>query len=280
MNTYFEYTLAAGDRNLFACYWRPEGEVRAVVCLVHGLGEHSARYAHVAAALNRAGYAVVAYDQSGHGKTPGPRGHVKSYAVLLDDIQLLLTDAADRFPDVPIFLYGHSMGGGLVLNMALRRTPAIAGVIATAPLLRLAFEPPPVKIFLGRMMDKIKPDFTQASGLETAAISRDREVVYAYENDPLVHDAISARLFTGTFDSGLWALEHAAEFSYPLLLMHGSEDRLTSVQASTEFAAAAGEACTLKIWDGLYHEIHNEPEQEQVFAVMLAWLHQHSGVAI
>ncbi len=279
METYFEYILAAKGRNLYAQYWRPAGEMRGVVCLLHGLGEHSSRYTHVAVAFNQAGYAVMSYDQRGHGKTPGARGHVNSYDMLLDDAELLLKDAARRFPESPIFLYGHSLGGGLVLNLVLQRNPSITGVIATAPSLRLAFEPPAVKVFLGRLMDKIKPDFTQASGLETAALSRDPEIVRAYENDPLVHDKVSARLFTSFFDAGLSALVHAAEFSCPLLLMHGADDRLTSVQASREFAAAAGEQCTLKIWDGLYHEIHNEPEKDQVIAVMIDWLNQHSGAA-
>ena len=119
--------------------WEPAGEPRAVVCLVHGLGEHSGRYAHVAAALNDAGYAVLACDKRGHGRSGGKRGHTPSYEALMTDIDLLLAQAEQRFPGKPRFLYGHSLGGNEVLNYALRRKPDLAGVVATSPGLRTAF---------------------------------------------------------------------------------------------------------------------------------------------
>ncbi len=261
--------------NLFVQEWAPDSKPRAVVCLVHGHGEHIGRYAHVAEALTSAGFALHGFDLRGHGKSEGARGHASSYDALLDDIERFLQQAAESQPRLPRFLYGHSMGGNLVINYALRRKPSLAGVIATGPWLRLAFEPPTIKVALGRMMNRVFPAFTQASGLETAALSRDAEVVRAYENDPLVHDKISARLFVTMYESGLWALEHAAEFPLPLLLMHGSADRLTSAQASEEFARKAGDRVTLRIWEGWYHEIHNEPEKEKVFHLMIDWLSGH-----
>jgi alpha-beta hydrolase superfamily lysophospholipase len=121
-------------------------------------------------------------------------------------------------------------------------------------------------------MNAIYPSFTQANGLETAALSRDVQVVKKYETDPLVHDRISARLFVGSYQSGYWALELASGFGYPLLLMHGGADRITSAEASREFAGKTGDPCTFKIWEGFYHEIHNEPEQAEVLKVMLDWL--------
>jgi alpha-beta hydrolase superfamily lysophospholipase len=121
------------------------------------------------------------------------------------------------------------------------------------------------------MMDKIYPAFIQNSGLDTAALSHDPEVVRAYEEDNLVHDKISARLFVGMYSSGLWALEHATDFSLPLLLMHGGGDTITSAEASHEFAEKAGDNVTLKIWDDLYHEIHNEPEQADIFKTTIEW---------
>ncbi|MEA3350417.1 MAG: alpha/beta hydrolase, partial [Chloroflexota bacterium] len=141
------------------------------------------------------------------------------------------------------------------------------------------FKPPPIKIALGRAMNQVWPAFIQPSGLDVQALSRDPAVVSRYEQDPLVHDRVSARLFVGFYEAGLWALEHAAEFPVPLLLMHGSDDTLTSPEASRAFAASVGERCTLKVWDGLYHEIHNEPEQEQVFDQIIAWLRQTLGNA-
>jgi len=216
----------------------------------------------------------MALDLRGHGLSPGKRGHVSNYQRLLDDISLLLEEAQKRHPGVPLFLYGHSMGGGLVLNYALRRDATLAGVIATGPALRLGFEPPVIQVALTKLMNAIWPAFMQASGLDPQALSRDPEVVRRYEADPLVHDQISASLFDGFYQAGLWALEHAEAFPVPLLLMHGSEDQLTSSEASREFANRVGERCTFKLWEGLYHEIHNEPEQDQVFAFLLGWLRQ------
>jgi alpha-beta hydrolase superfamily lysophospholipase len=271
----FEYRLQTEDGlSLYGQGWETQAAPGGVVSLVHGLGEHSGRYAHLASFLNDHGYALLSFDLRGHGKSPGPRGHTPDYEALMSDISSLLEETARRYPSLPVFLYGHSMGGNLVLNYALRRRPEITGVIATDPFLRLAFEPPALQIALGNLMNRIAPAFSQANGLDTKALSRNPEVVRRYENDPLVHDRISARLFTSLYRSGLWALEHAGEFPLPLLLMHGSADRITSVQATREFASKVGENATLKVWEGFYHEIHNEPEQEQVFHFLLDWMNR------
>lgn len=252
--------------------WEPDKAPKAVVCLLHGHGEHVGRYAHVGEAFSKAGYVLVGYDERGHGKTGGPRGHTPSYDAMMDDVADFLALMEKRYPGLPRFLYGHSMGGNQVINFALRHKPALAGVIATGPWLKLAFDPPAIKVTLGRMMNSIYPAFTQASELETAALSRDLEIVRAYEKDLLVHDKMSARLFVGMYESGLWALDHAAEFPLPLLLMHGTGDRLTSSQASREFAEHGGRNITFVAWDGWYHEIHNEPEKDKVLKTMTAWM--------
>ncbi len=262
---------------LYTQAWSPESDVKAVVCLVHGLGEHSGRYAHVAAYLADHGYALAGYDLRGHGKSTGARGYTPSYDALMDDIAAHLENARARYPGKLLFLYGHSLGGNQILNFALRRQPSIAGVIATGPWLHLAFDPPASQVALGKVMNSIYPAFTQASGLETAALSQDEQVVKIYKNDPLVHDRISAHLYMVSYQSGYWALEHASEFGLPLLLMHGGADRLTSAEASREFSQKAGDCCTLKIWEGFYHEIHNEPEQASVLKFMLDWLDQKSA---
>lgn len=267
----FEFKTFDG-LSLFGQSWQPEDQPRAVVCLVHGIGEHSGRYVHVADSLTRAGYTLISFDLRGHGKSEGPRGHISSYEAIMQDISSLLEVSNKKFPQLPLFLYGHSLGGNLVLNYVLRRQPHLKGVIATAPWLRLAFEPPASKIALGKMTNYIWPSFSQKSGLDTKALSRDLEVVHSYENDPLVHNRISARMFISAYQAGQWALEHASEFSLPLLLMHGGDDNLISVEASREFANKINENCTLKVWDELYHEIHNEPEKEEVFKFLIGWL--------
>lgn len=257
---------------LFVHAFPSKNPPKAIICMIHGHGEHIERYEHLAKALNNANYSFIGFDHRGHGQSEGVRGHTPSYETLLDDIDTFLAKIAEDYPDLPRILYGHSMGGNLVLNYILRRNPAIKGVIATGPWIKLAFEPPTIQVFLGKMMDKIYPAFIQASGLETSNLSHDPEVVRAYEEDSFVHNKISARLFVGMYESGLWALDHAAEFSLPLLLMHGGADKITSAEASREFAAKAGDGVTLKIWDNLYHEIHNEPEQADVFKTIIDWL--------
>ena len=257
---------------LFGQSWQPESKPKAVICLVHGLGEYSGRYTHVADALTLAGYALISFDLRGHGKSEGPRGHTPSYEALMKDISSLLEVTNKQFPQLPSFLYGHSLGGNLVLNYVIRRQPKLKGVIVTSPWLRLAFEPPRFKVTLAQVTNCIWPSFSQKNGLDTKVLSRDPEVVHAYENDPLVHDHISARMFIDIYQSGQWALEHASEFSLPLLLMHGGDDKIISVKVSHEFANTKSKNCTLKIWDGLYHEIHNEPEKEEVFKFLLDWL--------
>jgi alpha-beta hydrolase superfamily lysophospholipase len=216
--------------------------------LVHGHGEHVARYDHVAAVLTEKGYAVLGSDLRGHGKCGGPRGHTPSYEALMDDIDCFSQQVDQRYANLPRFLYGHSLGGNLVLNYALRRKPDLRGVIATGPWLKLAFDPPASQVKLGRLMNSIAPGFTQHSKLDTSGLSHDQAVVSAYNHDPLVHDKISARLFVEIYETGLWALEHAAEFPLPLLLMHGAADPITSAKASQEFAEKAGEKVTLKVW--------------------------------
>jgi alpha-beta hydrolase superfamily lysophospholipase len=129
------------------------------------------------------------------------------------------------------------------------------------------------------MLFKIYPGLIQNSGLDVTAVSPDPAVVRANRDDPLNHDKISLRVYFGCYDAGLWALERAAEFPLPLLLMHAGADRLTSAVASAEFAPKVKGDCTFKEWDGLYHEIHNEPEQQEVFAVIVDWLRRHSATS-
>lgn len=297
--SHIEFTKQSPDNlPIYFQGWQPEKQIQAVVCLVHGLGEHTGRYAHVAAALNDANIALLGFDLRGHGKSGGPRGHTPSYDALMDDIGRLLDEAATRYPGQPRFLYGHSLGGNLVLNYALRRCHAdstsigagglrngsrdlqspgageVAGVVSTSPFLRVANPLPPLKVALAKVMNKLQPGMQMANGLALDGLAHDPEVIRAYMSDPLVHNKISVRLATGMLEAGEWALAHAAEFPVPLLLVHGTADKLTSAPASQEFAARAGDKCTLKLWEGFYHETHNEPGKAEVLGFMIDWLNR------
>ena len=262
----------------FGQSWSPEGDTRAVLVIVHGHGEHSSRYDHVADFLNARGIAVGAYDFFGHGKTGGKRGFTPSYDGLIKTVGTMIQQVKEQFPDKPLFLYGHSMGGNFVANYVLREKPALSGVILSAPWLGLAFDPPKSDIILGKMMLRIYPKFTQASKLETAALSRDSAVVQQYEQDPLVHDQIGPALGLGCMENGAWAIEHAGEWALPLLHYHGTADRITSWEASKSFAGKVQGDVTWKAFDGYYHELHNEPEAQStpVLTLLADWILERS----
>jgi alpha-beta hydrolase superfamily lysophospholipase len=269
----------AGGERLHAQEWRPDGGARAVVCLVHGLGEHVGRYVHVAQVLSEAGYALLGFDLRGHGRTPGPRGHAPSYDAMLGDIGVLLERAAERFPGAPRFLYGHSMGGSLVLNYALRRQPDVAGVVATSPALQPQEAVSRLKLAFGRLMCRLWPSFRLSNGLDCTGLSRDPEVVRRYRADPLVHDRISVRLGLDVLETGRWAIAHAGEFRLPLLLVHGTADGLAAIDGTRQFAAKVRGDCTLQAWPGLFHETHNEPEWREVLGYTIGWMEERASRA-
>lgn len=269
-----EITWKAHDGlDIFAQLWEPKViQPRAVVCLVHGLGEHSSRYAHVAEAFTKEGFILLASDLRGHGRSGGARGHISSIEDFMMDIEVLLEHAHTRYAGLPLFLYGHSLGGIQVLYYGLVRKPNVKGVIATSAGLHSALEKQVVKVVLAKVLGTLMPDASIASGLDPTTISRDEKVVQAYINDPLVHDKVSfgfGKIFLGV---NKWILEHADDFSLPLLLMHGKNDKLAFSSSSIEFATPLKEKCTLVLWDGAFHELHNEPEQIEVFKTMTLWM--------
>ena len=259
---------------LFAQGWTVENP-KSVLCIVHGFAEHGGRYARPAAFFNEQGISVFAIDQFGHGKTEGTRGYSPSYEATLDSVDKLIAEAKSLSGNAPVFLWGHSMGGNVVVNYLLRRKPAIRGAIASAPWLRLGFEPPKFKIMLAKFMKNIYPKFPEKANLDTSHLSRDKEEVKKYDNDPLVHNQATAGTFFETFDAGYWAIEHAEALSNDLFLFHGTEDKLISPHGSSDFAKNAPKNhLTFKLYDGFYHELHNEPEVDRtrVLNDMLQWI--------
>lgn len=258
--------------------WEPDAQPKAVIALVHGLGEHIGRYAHVGKALTDAGYVLVGFDLRGHGKTVSPRGHFPALDAVMQDIRQFIQFVSQRYSNVPQFLYGHSLGGLLALTYAVQNKMGLKGVMVTGAALRSALQEQKVKIAMAKVLGTLVPAATIPSGLDATSISRDKAVVDKYVNDPLVHDKTSLGLGKSALTAIDVCFAGAKDFRYPLLIMHGKEDKLTYPSGSEDFAKLAGEKnkdVTLKIWDGLYHEIHNEPEQAEVFKVMIAWLDKH-----
>lgn len=269
-----EFTWTQEDTKFFAQLWQPENP-KAAICLVHGFAEHSSRYAALAEVLCNAGFAVLSYDQFGHGKTEGARGYSPSYDASLDSVQILLNEAENRFPSIPKFLYGHSMGGNVMLNFLLRRKPNVKGAVASAPWIRLGFEPPAFKLFLAKMMKNLYPKFPEKADLNADAVSRDKEEVKKYINDPLVHNTARAGTFYETNEAASWLLNHTNELTKPLLIIHGTGDMLIADSGSKDFHQKADKKlATLKLYEGFYHELHNEPaaDRKKVLDDVIAWL--------
>lgn len=272
MNTDEFQWRSIDELNIYGKYWAPDKDTKGVVCLVHGMGEHCGRYEHVGKFLSENGIALIGNDQRGHGRSQGKRGHTPSYELLIQNVHNLTQKAKELFPELPLILYGHSMGGNLVLNYVLQKKPVLSGVIASSPWLRLAFEPPAIKVKLGRLMRNIYPAFSQSTELDVKAISRIPEEVKKYEDDPLVHDRITAMMFTSVYDAGLWALQHPEEMELPLLLFHGTADQLTSCDASKEFAGKVKGDVTSRFFEGAFHETHNDLCREEVLNLIKTWV--------
>jgi alpha-beta hydrolase superfamily lysophospholipase len=267
------YFLEAFDgRKMFFHQWMAEDTARASLVLIHGMGEHSGRYRDLASYFCANGINVYAVDLFGHGKTEGQRGHTGKMSDYLWQIDFIV--GMIRQLKLPLFLYGHSMGGGLVLNYLFRKNPRIAGVIVSAPAISPAFDIPKAKLALGKVGRKILPSLSQRNGLSVEGISKDPEVINAYHADPLVHDLISAEVGIGVIEWGKWLGNLGRDaVAVSLLVMHGDEDRITSHGASEKFASKflSGDV-TFKSWKGLYHELHNEPEKAEVFSYVLHWM--------
>lgn len=268
---------AKDGTSLFTESWRVD-DPRAVVVLTHGHGEHTNRYLHVGRALTAAGCSAYAYDLRGHARSGGPRGHAPGYEAILDDLQNIIDWAQTENPGRRLFLYGHSTGGQITLNFALRRKPDVAGVIASSAWLRLVFVPPPWKIALGRVLARVWPGFAIPKGLENTHMSHDLQWLEAQRYPELSCNVLTARMAVEFVAAGEDAIHRAPELALPLLMLHGSADDLTDPAATRLFCDRAG--CTDKtyhLYDGLYHELHNETDRQTVLQDITSWLNQRSG---
>lgn len=268
-----EFDFEFFNTKFYGQYFTPK-LTNAVIVLVHGMGEHSSRYIDfVIPKLLAHNFAIITYDQFGHGKTSGKKGHNPGYSYLLDTIDIVLEKAHTTFGDKPTYLYGHSMGGNVVINYVLRKKHTLNGVIATSPLLRLAFQPPKWKLTAGKFLQKIMPSITMPSELDSSAISRDESQVKNYNSDALNHDKISPNYSLSVFDAGEWAIQNTKKLTIPMLLAHGTGDRITDHKASEAFANASDKA-EIKLFTDGYHELHNDLEKESFMQSIIDWLHK------
>jgi alpha-beta hydrolase superfamily lysophospholipase len=267
-----DFNIKLSNSQILRGYIKSPGEnLCAVVIMVHGLGEHVQRYTNWAGLFNERMIGFAAVDLPGHGLSEGKRGHIKNYSLTDEMIDILLNECRMTFPGVPLFLYGHSLGGGIVLDYLVRKDPKIRGAIVTSPWLRLAFEPASSKVKMAALLNKIFSSLVQQSNLVVEYISHDQKVVDDYKNDPLIHSLISVSLFHSAMSAASNALKNAASNNIPLLLMHGSDDHICSPEGSREFASKSG-ITELKLWDGGYHELHNDIYRHEVFNYINTWI--------
>lgn len=247
-------------------------EVRAVVSLVHGFGEHCGRYKDMATFLAKHGIATVGLDLRGHGRSGGKRGVVRNYDEFSQDLSHLLETSRAAFPDIPHVLYGHSMGGGLVLNYMIREKPDdIRAVIASAPLLKLATPPPTALKGLMRIITAIVPDFSVSQPVKGEAISTLPKEQALYVNDPLTHGTLGGRLALAMMARGSETLDAAQTFPKPLLVLHSEDDVLTDFSASKTFSEKAPHG-TFVPYAGVAHEMHNDTSRPLVYQTMLDFI--------
>lgn len=265
-----EFNFNIYNTNFYGQYWQAN-KTKAVVVLVHGMGEHSSRYKHVAKKLTCVDFSVVAFDHFGHGKTEGKRGHNPSFEAVLDSISKTIEKAKELFPKKPLFLYGHSMGGNAVINYILKKKHSFKGVIATSPFLKLAFEPPKIKLAVGKLLQKIAPSITLGNELDPTHISRDKTEVDKYINDELIHDKISPNFSLTFIETGQWAIDNAEQLKTPMMLFHGTDDKIIDYKGSQKFANNS-EKATLKLYKGGYHELHNDFCKEEMLQDVVNWL--------
>ncbi len=261
------------EQRIYHQAWLPEGDIKAVVLIVHGLGEHSGRYANVVNHLVPLDYAIYGLDHIGHGKSEGGREFVKRFEDYTDTLMTYLQMVKTEQPGKPVFLIGHSMGGLISCFYLLDHADDFPGAVISGPAITVPENITKGTITAAKLLSKLAPKLGMLQ-LDANDISKDPEVVRVYLDDPLVFNGKTpVRLMAEMLKAMIRVNQEMDKISLPLLLIHGSEDRLASpIGSKNLFQRAGSEDKTLKVYDGLYHEVFNEPERGQVLGDVADWL--------
>ena len=263
----------ACDADIYYQTWLPDGEVKAAILLVHGLGEHSSRYGSLVERMTALGFSVYAVDHIGHGKSQGVRKHVDSFSDFTDTLDIFIKRVKKWHGDQPIFVLGHSMGGLITAQYLLKHQSLFAGAILSAPALKVSDGISKIKIIIGKFLARFFPKVGLLP-INPSKISRDPAVVQAYMDDPLIHKGkTSARLASELLKTIGSVQKKSTEIVLPIFIFQGTEDAIVHPQGSQEFYDTINSKDkTLKMYQGLYHEAFNEPEKEQVYNDVEQWL--------
>ncbi len=264
------------DLTIFHQVWIPDGDIKGSILIVHGLGEHCGRYLNVVNHLVPKGYAVYGFDLPGHGKSDGEREFVRAFEEYTRTVTAVFDIVKAEQPGKPLFLLGHSMGGLIACRYLLDHSADFQGAVISAPGILIPDFVTKFTVFVGKLLSIIAPKVGLIE-LDANAVSRDPEVVQAYVNDPLVfHGKTTARLSAESLQAMIKVNEDMEQITAPLIILHGREDKLANPKASqTLFDRASSSDKTLKIYDGLHHEVFNEPGHEQVLGEVTFWLDAH-----
>jgi alpha-beta hydrolase superfamily lysophospholipase len=265
-----------GDLELYYQCWKPDGQAKATVAIVHGVREHSGRYAPMADYLTSRGYAVYCFDNRGHGRSPGQRGHINAWREYRDDADAFLSLVRSEAPDLPLFLLGHSMGALIALDYLLYHPEGLRGAVISGAPLEPIDATKPVQLLVARVLSRIRPRLSMTSKFGGEQVSRDPAVARAYDTDPLVHDQTSLRWgmeFLATIDR---VKARGTEVKLPILMLHGGDDRIVSPEGSKRFFEQVGSADKeMKVYPERFHEPHNDIGREQVLSDIGDWLDAH-----
>jgi alpha-beta hydrolase superfamily lysophospholipase len=267
--------VGSGGLLLFRRVWRPATPPRAVLLNLHGLGDHSGCYGALSDRMIASGFAVHALDLRGNGRSPGKRGHVDAWSDYREDLRRFVQLVRREEPARPLFLLGNSLGGLIAIEYALQHPEGLRGVIAAAPPLgRLSV--PPVLLALGRVMSRVWPAFSLETGMDLSGLAQDPGVVAELLADPLFHRLGSARLSTEVQAAIARVQSRAGEFPLPLLVLHGSKDRMVTPDGSREFVArAARPDAKLIEYPEARHVLFADWGREQVLADLVQWIERH-----
>lgn len=273
MEFFEERILGADGDSLYRCAWIPSGPLRAQCTLLHGYAEHCHRYEALVQALNGAGIAVYSLDYKGHGRSAGRTSYITSFRSLIPDAVSTVRWAAERSPGVPRLLFGHSMGGALAALVSMEHADLVDLLLMTSPSVKVSEDISPFLQKISGIVGTLLP-LVPAARLDHELVSRDPDVVKAYLADPLVYNGgILARTGHSLLSTEQLILERAEQLKTPFLVLHGSADGLADPRGSEVLhERASSDDKNIKIYQGLYHEILNEPEQAQVRSDLLAWI--------
>ena len=272
-DTQREWTIdRPGESRLHVRTWE-DPAARAVVCVAHGLGDHAGRFERVGRALSARGIAVHSLDLPGHGKSGGPRGHIRGWSEFYGALAALIERVCPEGNARPLGLIGHSMGALVALDWALAHPSRTRALVLSAPPFELAMKPIIFKVWLARIAEQVVPALTQANQIPPSLLSHDPEVIRAHRRDPLVHHRVSARLYLEYVRNRRRLYGSAGKLAVPTLVIQGGADPVASAPAAERWAGSAAPGrTTLRLYPGLYHEVLNEYEGPAILAELAAWM--------